>query len=239
MFDRSIRLVQTSGSLRKAVSSASLALTAMIVIWGAAPASAGQDAFLKARMTVSAPAGAAGLCGRYPWACKTTQAAAMRVSDSQLTYAVQLNRQINGSVRSVSDQAQYGVVEHWALPTARGGDCEDFALLKKKRLIEAGLNPQMLLVATVLDRQRNAHAVLVLRTAHGDLVLDNLRDDVLHWRQTGYTFLRMQDPANPGRWTAVIDGGILRNDNAVSSPRVEAAVSRPSSVRVAKIAFSR
>lgn len=238
MFDRSIRLGQTSGNLLKAVSRVSLALTAMVALWGAAPAAAGQDAFLKARMTVSAPAGAAGLCGRYPWACQRTQAAAVRVSDSQLSYAVQLNRQINRSVRSISDQAQYGVMEHWALPTARGGDCEDFALLKKKRLIEAGLNPQMLLITTVLDRQRNAHAVLVLRTARGDFVLDNLRDDVLHWRQTGYTFLRMQDPADPRRWTAVIDGGILRNDNAVSSPRVAAAVSAPAS-RAAMVEFPR
>lgn len=238
MFDKSIWLRQTSGNLSKVMSRTSLTLTALMVFWGASPASAGQDAFLKARMTVSAPAGAAGLCGRYPWACQTTQAATVRVSDNQLSYAVQLNRQINRSVTSISDQAQYGVLEHWALPTARGGDCEDFALLKKKRLIEAGLNPQMLLISTVLDLQRNAHAVLVLRTARGDFVLDNLRDEVLHWRQTGYTFLRMQDPADPRRWTAVIDGGILRNDNAVSSPRVEAAA-RPSAVRPARVEISR
>ena len=198
-----------------------------------APAATAQNAFLVSRMTVSAPAGAQNLCGRYPWACQTS-ARPVRVSGEQLDVALRINRQVNRQVTSISDQAQYGRAEYWALPTARGGDCEDFALLKKKRLIEAGLDPQMLLVATVLDRNRDAHAVLVMRTVQGDFVLDNLRDEVLHWRKTGYTFLRMQDPAQPGRWTAVIDGGILRKDNAVSTPRLVQAAPAGAPVQVSR-----
>ncbi|MCD1625754.1 MAG: transglutaminase-like cysteine peptidase [Paracoccaceae bacterium] len=189
---------------------------------------AGQDAFLTARMTVSSPAGANDLCQRYPWACMRS-AGLVRISGKQLDYAVKLNRQINRQVRAVSDQAQYGRTEYWSLPTGRGGDCEDFALLKKKHLIAAGLDPQALMVSTVLDRNRNAHAVLVMRTVHGDYVLDNLRNDVKHWRQTGYTFLRMQDPTDPRKWTAVIDGGIMRNDNAVSTSRLVPTSLRPNS----------
>lgn len=195
-----------------------IALTGASLLWGAQGAVA-QDAFLTARMTVSAPAGAQNLCGRFPFACLSS-GAETRVSGQQLDVAIRLNRQINRQVRSISDQAQYRTAEHWALPTARGGDCEDFALLKKKRLIEAGFDPRTLLISTALDRNRVAHAVLVMRTAQGDFILDNLRDDVLHWRATGYTFLRMQDPSDPSRWTAVIDGGILRKDNAVATPRL-------------------
>ena len=212
-----------------------VALTGATLLFGAQGAVA-QDAFLTARMAVSAPAGANNLCGRYSWACLAT-GAGTRVAGEQLELAIRLNRQINRQVRSISDQAQYSTAEHWALPTAQGGDCEDFALIKKKRLIEAGLDPRMLLVSTVLDRQRNAHAVLVMRTSQGDFILDNLRDEVLHWRQTGYTFLRMQDPGNPARWTAVIDGGILRNDNAVATPRL-ARVEAPKASAV-KTSFSR
>lgn len=210
------------------------ALTGATLLLGGQAAVA-QDAFLAARMTVSAPAGANNLCGRYPWACQTT-GTGTRVSGQQLDLAIRLNRQINRQVSSISDQSQYSTAEHWSLPTARGGDCEDFALIKKKRLIEAGIDPQMLLVSTALDQNRNAHAVLVMRTSQGDFILDNLRDEVLHWRQTGYTFLRMQDPSNPSRWTAVIDGGILRNDNAVATPRI-ARVASPTPP--AKISFSR
>lgn len=209
--------LQQSAAL--ALRAAALVSLAALGTVAAAPKASAQEAFLLSRMTVSAPAGAHNLCGRYPWACQTS-ARPVQVSGDQLDVAVRINRQINRQVTAISDQAQYGRTEHWALPTARGGDCEDFALIKKKRLIEAGLDPQMLLVATVLDRNRNAHAVLVVRSVQGDVVLDNLRDEVLPWRQTGYTFLRMQDPAEPGRWTAVIDGGILRKDNAVSTPRL-------------------
>jgi predicted transglutaminase-like cysteine proteinase len=228
----------TSSVAGRMQSLALVALSASAVLLGSQAAVA-QDAFLAARMTVSAPAGAHNLCGRYPWACKAS-GGATRISGHQLDVAIKLNRQINRKVRSIADQAQYGRAEHWALPTARGGDCEDFALIKKKHLIEAGLDPQMLLVSTVLDRNRNAHAVLVMRTGQGDFILDNLRDEVLHWRQTGYTFLRMQDPANPSRWTAVIDGGILRNDNAVSTPRlVQSGAASVADVIPAKAAHSR
>ena len=194
-----------------------VAVTALTV--GAGSVLAASDAFLTARMTVSSPAGASNLCARYGWACSRS-ASPRPISGPDLDLAIRMNRQINREVRSISDQGQYGRPEYWALPTGRGGDCEDFALIKKKRLIEAGLDPQMLLISTALDRDRNAHAVLIMRTVQGDFVLDNLRDEVLHWRQTGYTYLRMQDPRNPAGWTAVIDGGILRNDKAVSTPRL-------------------
>lgn len=209
-----------------------MALTGATLIFGAQGAVA-QDAFLTARMTVSAPAGAQNLCGRFPFACLSS-GAETRVSDQQVDLAVRMNRQINRQVRSISDQAQYGTAEHWALPTARGGDCEDFALLKKKRLIEAGFDPRMLLISTVLDRDRVAHAVLVMRTSQGDFILDNLRDEVLHWRATGYTFLRMQDPSDPSRWTAVIDGGILRKDNAVATPRLAQTAANAVTTKVSR-----
>ena len=51
--------------------------------------------------------------------------------------------------------------------------------------------------------------MLVVRTDTGDFVLDNLTDRVLDWRKTGYTFLRMQNPQAPNRWSAVLAGGVL------------------------------
>lgn len=193
-----------------------ISMSALLV--SAFPARAGEDAFLASRMTVSAPASAADLCTISSWACGRGDASA-KISAGQLDLAVALNRKINREVRQIPDQSQYGRPDHWALPTARGGDCEDFALLKKKLLVQAGVNPRRLLIATVLDRDRNAHAVLVLRTEEGDFVLDNLDDRILHWQSTGYTFLRMQNPDNPTRWTAVIAGGIINDDSAVATLR--------------------
>ena len=110
----------------------------------------------------------------------------------------------------VGDRSQYGREEVWALPSPRGGDCEDLALLKKKLLIEAGLPADRLRIATVLDRRRNAHAGLVLRTEAGDYVLDSLTDRVLPWEKTGLSFLRIQSQASPTGWAMVLAGGIFR-----------------------------
>ena len=114
---------------------------------------------------------------------------------------------IPDGLRAIEDDRQYGVAEHWALPTRTGGDCEDFALLKKRELVSVGIDPSRLLLATVLDRQRNPHAVLVFRSDAGDLVLDNLTNQIRPWRATRYMFLQMQDPDRPTRWVNVFASG--------------------------------
>ena len=69
-------------------------------------------------------------------------------------------------------------------------------------LIAAGISADRLLIAVALDRKRQVHAVLILRSDMGDFVLDNMTNRVLGWNQTGYTFLRMQDPRQPSRWVS-------------------------------------
>ena len=51
--------------------------------------------------------------------------------------------------------------------------------------------------------------MLVMRTDDGDFVLDNLTSRILPWQATGYTFLRIQNPARPSQWSAVLAGGVL------------------------------
>jgi predicted transglutaminase-like cysteine proteinase len=158
---------------------------------------------------VSAPGGAAHLCVNYSWACAHSGRRNTQITQEQMNEAIRVNSRVNGSVRQISDMEQYGREDVWALPTARGGDCEDIALLKMLELIQAGLPPERLLLATVLDRNRQGHAVLVLRTGRGYYVLDNLTNEVRLWEQTGYTFIRMQNPDAPSTWVSVFAGGIL------------------------------
>lgn len=162
---------------------------------------------------IAAPQGIGEICRRYDWACarpaRNRPTAARMPAKAVLDVARSVNISVNARVREVSDRQQYGREDVWALPTARGGDCEDFALAKKQRLIDAGLSPASLLIATVLDRQRNPHAVLVLRTGSGDYVLDNLTSRILPWQDTGYSFLRMQNPEEPRHWDAILAGGIF------------------------------
>lgn len=191
----------------------SIAMTAFCALIGLADDARAVDAtrpggLLPLRTTVSAPGGAIGLCATYPWACaKGTNA--QPVGMEQMEMVTRINRAANASIRPVTDIKQYHVAEKWTLPTARGGDCEDYALYKKAQLIEAGISPDRLLLASVLDRKGGAHAVLVLRADGADLVLDNLRSAIRRWDQTGYTFLRMQDPRDPSRWVATMAGGVF------------------------------
>lgn len=173
-----------------------------------AAAGNGGSAFLVAQKPVKAPSGFNGLCARYDWVCSTSGTGSTLTS-KQLELAKSVNRAVNKEVREIEDLRQYGKEEYWALPSYRGGDCEDLVLLKKKILVERGVPSKLLLIATVLDRKLNSHAVLVLRTKSGDLVLDNLTNKVKPWKETGYTFLKLQNPKSLSRWDAVLAGGVI------------------------------
>lgn len=169
-------------------------------------ASAANASFIPNRGNAPAPDGAQAICQTYSWACARASARTISPAE-QLKRVSDVNAKINRSVHAVEDDRQYGVTEVWALPTQAGGDCEDIALLKKRELVSQGVDPRRLLIATVLDRNRNPHAVLVFRSDRGDLVLDNLTDTIRTWNETRYVFLQMQDPDRPTAWINVFESG--------------------------------
>lgn len=190
---------------------AALALVVSLLALAPVPAvstSNASVAFMMGRKPVAAPAGFGDSCARHSWLCAGSGRSTL-VPESTMGVVNRVNRGVNHGVHEISDRAQYGRDEVWALPTKRGGDCEDFALLKKKLLVEAGVPPESLLIATVLDRRRASHAVLIVRTTAGDFVLDNLTDRIKPWRATGYSFLKMQNPTRPYKWDAIFAGGIF------------------------------
>ncbi|ACM26666.1 conserved hypothetical protein [Rhizobium rhizogenes K84] len=118
---------------------------------------------------------------------------------------VKINYAVNTTIRPMTDMDLYGVEEKWAIPTT-AGDCEDFALLKRKDLIDAGFSPSDLLMTVVLQPNGEGHAVLTVRTDRGDFVLDNMRNKVKLWSETEYTFLKRQSADDPARWVKIQDG---------------------------------
>ena len=118
----------------------------------------------------------------------------------------QTNGRINGAIRPMSDMAAHGVADHWDLPFEEGektGDCEDFALEKQKTLRDEGFPAADLSLAIVRTRQGEEHAVLIVTTDGGDLVLDNLSSWVTPWNQTNYTWLERQVPGQPLTWVSI------------------------------------
>jgi predicted transglutaminase-like cysteine proteinase len=118
---------------------------------------------------------------------------------------LEVNYTVNSSITPLTDLEIYGVEERWTYPRSVG-DCEDFALLKRKLLIDRGVDPADLLMTVVLQPNGEGHAVLTIRTDHGDFILDNMRNKVLLWSETEYTYLKRQSSSQPSRWVKLQDG---------------------------------
>jgi predicted transglutaminase-like cysteine proteinase len=97
----------------------------------------------------------------------------------------------------------WGVVERWNYPDDGYGDCEDYALQKRKMLMQAGWPRQALLMTVVRDRNGDGHAVLTVETDKGEFILDNEVDEILPWSDTGYQFVKRQSQSDPNVWVSL------------------------------------
>lgn len=111
---------------------------------------------------------------------------------------------VNGSVRPLTDWEHWGVEDHWDQAEDGYGDCEDYQLLKRKRLVDAGVPRRTMLVTVVHDEDDSGHAVLMIRTNFGDLILDNRTDDIMFWKDTGYRFVQRESQYATG-WVDIED----------------------------------
>jgi predicted transglutaminase-like cysteine proteinase len=157
---------------------------------------------------VKPPPGYARLCRDTPEFCKpwTGKPAEFRMTAVHWLMLNLINTYVNRSIRSVTDQDLYGETEHWAYPTT-AGDCEDFALLKQRYLIDLGFPANTVLMTVVLDENHEGHAVLSVASSDGDFILDNRRNDVRRWNETEYTFRKRQSERNPSQWVSLIRNG--------------------------------
>lgn len=93
-------------------------------------------------------------------------------------------------------------VESW--DAGRGaGDCEDNALTKRRELIKLGIPSSAVRIATARTSRGIGHAVLIVSTSAGDMVLDNRTSAIKLWNRTDLTFLRVASVENPRIWKAV------------------------------------
>jgi predicted transglutaminase-like cysteine proteinase len=54
----------------------------------------------------------------------------------------------------------------------------------------------------------------MVRTDSGDLILDNMREDIVAWDQAGYRFVKRQSASNHNDWISIPAQGDLRADVA-------------------------
>ena len=166
-----------------------LGMAALALVSVAATASAASEtvAFAVTGAETSIPYGWVAFCERYQDECAITR----------------INLSVNKAIAPVSDNDQWGVVDQWDYPTAGKGDCEDYALLKRRMLMEAGFPREALLLTVVKDKNGEGHSILTIKTNRGDYVLDNLSNEIKLWAAAPYRFVKRQSQQNPNVWVAI------------------------------------
>jgi len=133
-------------------------------------------------------------CQDYAAECAVDRTEATKITLTPAIWAtiVSVNRRINKAVEPKTDMDHLHVADRWDLAEDGIGDCEDFQLLKRHLLAEAGLPRRAMRMTVVIDEKGEGHAVLTLITDRGDLVLDNKTDTILPWHRTGYVFIKRE-----------------------------------------------
>ena len=147
----------------------------------------------------------------------------MALSPTRWDDLVRVSGEVNRAIRPITDMTLYGVNEFWTRPIlaqggAARGDCEDYALEKRARLIALGWSPDMLAMATAMAPGVGLHAVLIVQTDRGDFVLDNLAAAPRPLAEVNYLWLTRQSGASLTQWASVGIEGASHRVNAVETP---------------------
>jgi predicted transglutaminase-like cysteine proteinase len=175
---------------------------------GAAHAANDKPVYATVGDSTRTPIGWVEFCSENPKDCGGTTQQPRDIVLTQTAWKdlVRVNRWVNENIKPITDMDHWGVIEKWSYPNDGYGDCEDYVLLKRRMLIEAGWPREALLVTVVRDKKGDGHAVLTVKTDRGEFVLDNQNEDVVAWTDTGYRFVKRQSQTDPNLWVSLNEG---------------------------------
>ncbi len=111
-------------------------------------------------------------------------------NDIEFLRGLPMNKMVAGvndivnRVPYINDSEIYGKSDHWATPIEfmkNGGDCEDFAITKYVALRALGVPEDRMRILVLQDMQKNIpHAILIVYTDNGPVLLDNQIKTVTH-----------------------------------------------------------
>jgi len=116
-----------------------------------------------------------------------------------------VNAEVN-ALPYVADPTRWGADEFWAEIDQAGGDCEDFSIAKRNRLLALGFPAKPLRLATCQTETGEGHAVLTVDTDQGTLVLDNRFPAVLPFERLtalGYRWISRQAGDGGRGWVKI------------------------------------
>ena len=142
-------------------------------------------------------------CQRYQDRCeRPAESSMVELSRERWKLMLETNNKVNTQVMPLTDREIFGVEEMWEYPDVVG-DCEDYALMKRKMLNEMGFPLGALLMTVGRDADGGGHAVLTVVTDLGDFVLDNVEKRILLWKDTEIYYLKRQAQEDPNRWVSL------------------------------------
>ncbi|WP_341486810.1 transglutaminase-like cysteine peptidase [Pararhizobium sp. A13] len=115
--------------------------------------------------------------------CKPSEVKAVNLTPRVEELLLKVNNRVNNDIKPAHEK-----FDTWTL-NPRMGDCDDYVMTKRSRLIHAGIPPSALEVAVVKTPAGEGHAVLFVKTSAGELVLDNLRTQIVRRSQIPYRVL--------------------------------------------------
>jgi predicted transglutaminase-like cysteine proteinase len=175
---------------------------------GWATAANADASFMHTGGRTTQPVGHYQFCQQLPAECRqrTPKQGPVELTRKLWATIVAVNNAVNTEVQPRTDMEMWGKEEVWSYPTSGFGDCEDYALEKRRRLMQAGVPAGDLLMTVARQPNGDGHAVLTVRTSLGEFILDNLEGRVLAWTDTDYTYLKRQSTQNSGVWVTINDG---------------------------------
>ncbi|MBL4869668.1 MAG: transglutaminase-like cysteine peptidase [Robiginitomaculum sp.] len=115
--------------------------------------------------------GLSDLCAVEPEHCALSGRRSVSIKD--LVIAIQINERVNSELVWEDDWSHFGVEDRWIVPRDGLGDGEDFSLLKRKLMIEAGIPSNALRFVITGNSRDNHHVALVIQTDTGPWFLGN------------------------------------------------------------------
>ncbi|MDF1685326.1 MAG: transglutaminase-like cysteine peptidase [Parvibaculaceae bacterium] len=166
-------------------------IMAALVVSGCASASLASSS-LERGEAVAPPLGYSQACQRIKGLCDEVEPARVVMNEGKWEKLTEVDDLVNRNTFPLSDKSNWQKLDYWSLPRQGLGDCEDYALEKRRLLIKAGWPKGALSIAYVETWDNAGHAVLVVATNEGDLVLDNLNWRVVPWDRSPYLFKSIQ-----------------------------------------------
>ncbi|MGO7729240.1 transglutaminase-like cysteine peptidase [Rhizobium johnstonii] len=156
--------------------------------------------YISEKGTIIPPFAQVLFCAQNPTECRDNNGlAVVAMTNKQMLQLKDVNTAVNRTMIGRNDSRNELNGDVWKV-NVPSGDCEDFALTKRSRLIAMGWSSRALRIATAYTPSGEGHAVLVVRTDKGDLVLDNRKSSIKNWHDTDLRWDKIQSGTDPYVW---------------------------------------